>query len=289
MKWTEALVLDAIRASYVPERNDLVQEEWAMLTQVLLRGHTGTDRTIDALLVRNWSSKQGHERIAIEVKVSRADYRSETPEKRAPAEVSAHRCAYAAPAGLIEPTTLPDGWGLIEVYQRDGIPSRTVWRTPAARREPTCDLDYLVSAGVRRASRAEERIRRGEGLGAEVARLQADNTRLSAMVRTARAAAKREEMRAKAARSELLACDGMQECADCGGRLTWRRGGQNDMTWGHVDQRQDDTCSALRSEADRQRREREHGTKYGWGFAGPVEPRALREAMQRDSEEVEAV
>ena len=185
VKWTEAIIIDALRESYLPVRDALNTEQWAFLTQVMLRcpglGHeariaagmtpsvwTMNERKIDVFLVRNWvGGKYGHERVAIEVKVSKADYRNETPAKRAPAEASAHRCAYAAPAGLIDPTTLPDGWGLIEVHavQPEWATEPRFdlkWRTKATRREPTADLDYLVSAGFRRASRAEERIRRYE-------------------------------------------------------------------------------------------------------------------------------
>lgn len=264
--WTEARVTDALRALYLPGHQPLSTEEWAFLTQVPLRcprpGHTPdtatywttNERRIDALLVRNWSGgRHGHERVAIEIKVSRADYRNETDLKRAPAEASAHRCAYAAPAGIIDPASLPTGWGLIEVAE-DG---RATWTRRAKRRDPDCDLDYLVSAGFRRASRAEERIRRGEEAAAEVTRLREEVARLTGAAERATAARDREQARAKAARDELLAFfGGTPACATCEQRLTWRRGGSNDSRWVHTDRSVEVACRERRMAAWRQARAR---------------------------------
>lgn len=253
-KWTEARVIDALRDLYLPERSNLVQEEWAFLTQVLLRapdprfeprilanGHskwTLNERKIDVLLVRNWMGGKGHERIAFEVKVTRADYRQDTDLKRNPAEVSAHKCAYAAPAGLIDPTTLPAGWGLIEVSE-DAAPK---WVVKPARRTPTADLDYLVSAGFRRASRAEEKIRRGDSDAAEVAALRAENERLKGVAARAVEARDREMARSKAARSELMSRFGVKPvCAACGEPIAWTRG-RYESQWEHTDVMQERAC-----------------------------------------------
>lgn len=253
-KWTEARVIDALRNTYLPANSTLVQEEWGFLTQVLLRApdprfaHLGkqthwttNQRKIDVLLVRNWAGgKQGHERVAIEVKVTRADYRQDTDLKRGPAEAAAHRCAYAAPAGLIDPTTLPDGWGLIEVTD-DG---KTKWTVKAERREPTADLNYLVSAGFRRASRAEEKIRRGDGDAAEIAALRAENQRLKGITERAVEARDREMGRAKAARTELMQRFGVKPvCAACGAPVAWTRG-RYDSKWEHTDVMQERACQA---------------------------------------------
>lgn len=257
-KWTEARVIDALRDTYLPASSNLVQEEWAFLTQVLLRApdprfaHLGkqthwttNERKIDVLLVRNWAGgKQGHERIAIEVKVTRADYRSETDLKRGPAEASAHRCAYAAPAGIIDPATLPDGWGLIEVAE-DG---KAKWVVRATRRVPTADLDYLVSAGFRRASRAEEKIRRGEEDAAEIAALRAEAQRLKGIAERAVEARNREMARAKSARHDLMRrFDGKPVCATCGQPVDWVRGRYR-SNWEHKDQSVERECSAARLE-----------------------------------------
>lgn len=309
MKWTEALVVDALRETFLPETSNLDAEEWAMLTQVPLRSPRQgevpaavggkwalNERTIDVLLVRNWAGGTGHERLAIEVKVSLADYRNETDLKRAPAYASAHRCCYAAPAGLIDPDTLPYGWGLIEVHEDTQDHGRTVgsfrsrclWRKTAGRHLPTAEPDYLISAGFRRASRAEERIRRGESEAAEVARLRDETERLHQRLHRAEVAVRRERDRAKAARGLLLAIEGMQECADCERKVTYKRGGHADGTWQHVEPGADAACHEARKEADRLRREAATGTTYAWGFPGPVEPRAVREALADADSDQEA-
>lgn len=307
MKWTEALVLDAIREAYLTPDPQTLLDEWAMLTQVPLRCLTDdgrmaraagrkttaahiNERIIDALLVRCWSSKQGHERIAFEVKVSRSDYKNETREKRAPAEASAHQCAYVAPAGLITPGELPEGWGLVEVYEdrthrKNALGLRAAWTVNPKRRQPRIDLDYLVSAGFRRASRAEEAIRTGSLPEAEVARLRYENDRMHGLLTTSKAKALTEERRAKQARGELLALlHGDQSCADCGEKLTWKRGGPNDSQWAHARTEHDKPCEATRREADRLRREATNGAAYSWGFAGQPEPKVLREQRLADEE-----
>jgi hypothetical protein len=302
MKWTEAAIVAALRETFLPDVDHAVNEEWALLTQVPLRvpgeGRWGAgkwganERTIDVLLVRTWATGIGFDRLAVEIKVSVADYRAETDAKRAPAWASAHRCCYAAPAGLIDPTSLPTGWGLIEVHpevQTAGRPvgswrSRCTWRSLATRHEPTCDLDYLISAGFRRASRAEERIRRGDLPAAEVARMRDELERANLRVYRAEQAKRRETERAKAARAELLALEGAQECADCGARVTFVRAGSRASTWQHTDEAAGRACQQARAEADRVRREAEHGAAYAWGFAGPVEPVALRRLADDEPE-----
>lgn len=296
MKWTEALVLDVIREAYLVPDPHTQMDEWAMLTQVPLREPGGrNERIIDALLVRCWSGGKGFQRVAFEVKVSRPDYKNETDEKRAPAEASAHLCAYAAPAGLIDPATLPPGWGLVEVYETSVekqterkapyFGGRGAWRVLPARRTPTCDLDYLATAGFRRASRAEEAIRTGSVPEAEVARLRHENDQMHGLVTTAKAGRLKAEHRAKQARSELLALlEGDQTCADCDQKLTWKHGGPNDSQWSHVQAQHDKPCEAARREVDRIRREAATGAAYSWGLAGPPEPKVLRERRLADQQ-----
>lgn len=259
MKWTETLVIDALRNKFLPTADGLKQEEWAFLTQVPLRcqregyadetalnAWTANERTIDVLLTRNWSGgKHGHERLAIEVKVTKADYRNETPAKRAPAEASAHRCAYAAPAGIIDPETLPNGWGLIEVHP-DGT---ATWRKNATRRTPRADMDYLVSAGFRRASRAEEKIRRGGSAATEVVSLRAEVESLRGVALRATEARDREMGRAKAARAELLMLASQSGCSACGEPLTFLRGGRYEGYWQHKDRTRGRECDEVRHAA----------------------------------------
>lgn len=304
MKWTAGMVVDALRDGYgIDARTGMLSEEWALLTEVPLRtpgirggttAFSANQRTIDVLLVRQWISGPGFQRIAFEVKVSRADYRQETDHKREPAEKSAHRTAYAAPVGLIDPDTLPDGWGLVEVYPdvesyRDGTghplggTALAKWRRKAKARVPECDLDYLVAAAMRRASRAEERIRVGADDAALVPRLRAEVERAGDALQRAVDARDRERTRARAARAELLALDGAQECADCEGKITWVRGGRNDSAWMHVDPTAERDCYTLRGEANRLRRQAATGARYLGGYPDPILPKAIRDREQAEN------
>lgn len=74
-----------------------------------------TSRRIDGLL---YSKKK---LIAIEVKVSVADYRRETPEKRAPWERVSNQFIYATPQGLLDPSTIPSHCGLWEINSGGGV------------------------------------------------------------------------------------------------------------------------------------------------------------------------
>lgn len=66
-------------------------------------------RRIDALLVES-----GLQLTAFEIKVSRADFRRDTEVKRRVWRQVTHRFIYATPAGLIDPSDIPDGCGLWE-------------------------------------------------------------------------------------------------------------------------------------------------------------------------------
>lgn len=301
MKWTAAAVLDALREAYGITGSNLVTEEWAFLTEVPLRAveakyvnrYTANTRTIDALLIRNWTGGTGHERLAVEVKISRSDYKNETDAKRLPAEQAAHRCTYAAPAGLIDPTTLPPGWGLIEVYDTHGEAHRAAggwaiggtrcrWRVRATRRDPVCDLDYLVSAVARKGSRTAEVLRRGETDAAEVARLRADVERLAQQVQRRDDALVRERKRLRQARDMLAAVDGSgTECADCESPLRWdhRR-----ASWAHTDDVSEARCLRTRQERVQARQQARTGSAYLLGYADPIEPKSLRAQREREDQ-----
>lgn len=317
MKWTASDVLDALRTAYTVDVAELQGggDEWSMLTEVELRvpkarayavGHFGSNhRRIDVLLIRAWSAVKGkgmttgHERIAVEVKVSRSDYRNETDAKRAPAWASAHRCYYAAPAGIIAPETLPDGWGLIEVYETPEamqaagsgtgrpMPGNCRMRTPAERHAPTCDLDHLVSSVARIGSRHAERVRRNhdDDPGAVIANLRAEVERLSGQLARAKDAVYREKIRLGVTRRQLLAVEGAQECADCGEPLTFARAGRHESSWHHVDDLQETACYQLRDDALRAKREANSGAKYiGNMYPGPPTPAALARWFEQDAD-----
>jgi hypothetical protein len=264
VKWTEALVVERLRAYYAALDAQYGQTSThALLTQVPAAG-----RVIDVLVL----AEDPVEHVAIEVKVSRPDYRSETDAKRAASWQLAHRCLYAAQAGLIDPATLPRGWGLIEVHED----ADAVLVEYGERHEPTIGTDPFTNTVLRRCAAAEDAILTGDLPAAEVARLRHENDSMHGMLSTARAAVRREAARAKAARTELLKLEGGQECADCGEAITWKHGGPADSTWTHVNTAHDKGCQDARKEADRLRREAATGASYRWGFAPPIEPKVIR-------------
>lgn len=111
-KWTEQDIKAAVWRHYV-------SRGWAVLTEVSLNGEEGDTRRIDVLCVRR-AKRPGIgpiEILAIEVKVTRADFRNDLrhPEKQEPWRALAHRHAYAVPAGLVAPEEVPGGSFLITV------------------------------------------------------------------------------------------------------------------------------------------------------------------------------
>lgn len=62
-------------------------------------------RRIDALII-------DRERTAVEIKVSRSDFKADTEEKRAPWVHYTHKFVYAVPTGLVTPDEVPDYCGL---------------------------------------------------------------------------------------------------------------------------------------------------------------------------------
>lgn len=119
---------------------------WVMLTEVtartVLNGRRQRDRRIDALLLRGGNAPGDFERMAIEVKVTRADFLSDVrnPAKQAPWRALAHRHSYAVPAGLVDESEVPPDSGLIVVDNaRDpAYPGRVRFarRAPRATHDP---------------------------------------------------------------------------------------------------------------------------------------------------------
>ncbi|NLS27951.1 hypothetical protein S2M10_29530 [Sphingomonas sp. S2M10] len=58
---------------------------------------------------------KGYAATAYEIKVSRADFRRDTPAKQREARLFSDRFYYATPPGLLKPDEVPDWAGLIEV------------------------------------------------------------------------------------------------------------------------------------------------------------------------------
>lgn len=121
-----------------------------------------TMRRIDFLLMRiGRRSKPRHERIALEVKVTRADFKRDTAEKRAAWFSVADRFAYVTPKGLIKREELPEGCGLME-YDPNAIfgSDRLKWTVVAPKKgTPTPFTTQFFAYLMGRASRAEQALR----------------------------------------------------------------------------------------------------------------------------------
>lgn len=166
-RWTEAVLVNALRSRYAAN-------EWALVTQV--RDGAGWDRrTFDAIAIGLWSSR-GHSVHGFECKISKSDWKRELakPEK---AEPLAAFCDYwwvVAPPNIVDPLTLPVGWGLLTVGQR-GTVSTTVQAAQREVKAPTmgfvaqlakrvlaerpaqAELDAADQAGYKRGVESAER------------------------------------------------------------------------------------------------------------------------------------
>lgn len=145
---TAEQVIAAIRARYTPDGQ---VPEWVVLEQVRnQQGFGGATpiRTFDALMVGLWESR-GHPIHGFEIKVSKGDWKRElkAPDKADPLVRHVSYWWVAAPAGVVDPTTLPDGWGL---QVTDGKRLRTV--REAAKREALPPTWSMVAAILKRAA-----------------------------------------------------------------------------------------------------------------------------------------
>lgn len=109
-------------------------------------GKAGMSHRIDAFALNCWSSTN-FRRISYEIKVTRSDFVAEKrdPDKRAPACRVSDYFYFAAPRGLIAPMELPEGTGLVVVYESGR--SQILERAPKL--EPT-RLDWRFVASLAR-------------------------------------------------------------------------------------------------------------------------------------------
>lgn len=210
----------ALRRSYGLTAGDLRTEEWTLHDEVPLGRYGGP--TIDVLAVRAWGGRPaGHERHAIEIKISRGDFRRElAAEKWQPWASVVHRLFFAAPAGLLGVDEIPDGCGLLVVGE-SGV--RAV--VPAPRRSPEPLPETVWVELARRASRLAERLRRAELGGdptATAAQQQIDVQRLDSRVLSLHHSirAYRERIATLLA---VVRADGVA-CEDCRATVTFTRG-----------------------------------------------------------------
>lgn len=112
--WTEAMVFD--RLQYVFPDGPHVR-----IPQVRNKvGFQGSkERYADGIVLSVYPSR-GLWMAGIEIKVSRSDWKKElmSPDKSAPIQAYCDYWYIAAPKGLIDPTELPETWGLIEVSSK---------------------------------------------------------------------------------------------------------------------------------------------------------------------------
>lgn len=220
-------VREALRRHYGITSSDFFAEEWALLDEVALKSAGWTEARIDCLAVRAWSGMpKGHERVAIEIKVSKADYASEMKSgKWQHFYRLCHRFAFAVPYGLISVDDVPAECGLIEIT---GSGAR--WTRQAPRHEPEDLPEGVFAEVVRRLSRHEERLRRGDvdDPAAEIARLRLEVQRLEAQRRSAddRINKYREQVH------RVLQDLGSAAICECSRPIKYHRGRK---TWLHTD------------------------------------------------------
>lgn len=197
-------VVAAVRRHYGAEKDGL-GPEWAALDEFSLGTGAGRQRA-DLFLVRAWSGRpKGHERHAIEVKVSRADLCAELakPWKALAFTEVSHRFYLAVPKGLLRPgDAIPDHWG---VYEVSGHPAATRCRKAreATRRDPEPMPETALAEAFRRAARAEARIREAdtdtaEDPAATLALMRAELAAANRAAQTAREASRRDKDRLSA-------------------------------------------------------------------------------------------
>lgn len=155
-KWTSAEIITAVRKHYGAEK-DGYGPEFASLQELSLHPGGGGGRA-DLFLVRAWGGKpKGHERITIEVKVSRSDYLREKaqPHKMQPFQSVSHRTYFATPEGIIKDTDDLGDIGHLLVTSR-GV---KIARRGVRNNDPESLPERAFVEAFRRASRAEARER----------------------------------------------------------------------------------------------------------------------------------
>lgn len=139
-------IVAALRLRYSPP-------EWAGFAE--LRDGTGTmhNRSIDFWALNCFPSK-GFTSVAVEIKVARSDFIREldNPTKRRPMEANAVETWFATPPGLIQPSELPEGWGLLEYLANGTVRAKHRARQRA---QPEFKTAFVASV-LRRAFKVED-------------------------------------------------------------------------------------------------------------------------------------
>lgn len=151
IKFTESAILDLLAARFLREMS--MGSRYVFARQVDNRTGGRMTRRFDAVAMELWPS-DGLRIHAFEVKTSRADWRRElsVPGKGADALRAADTLSVVAPAGIVRPDELPDGWGWYEVTQVAGTPRLRRRRMPAAASRPGPHVDREFVASMLRAT-----------------------------------------------------------------------------------------------------------------------------------------
>lgn len=218
-------------------------------------------RRIDLLAVRG-AKKLGigpHELLAVEVKVTRGDFLNDVrhPEKQAPWRDLAHRHAYAVPAGLVDPSEVPDGSGLLTVDDTTPGWDKVAWAKRVRFTDKRTLLpSRMVTAWLYDLARYQSLERGLNPMVADesVGELQAKVKRLEKDLENSQRARHRAEETAGAWRLYAKGLTGAP-CTVCGQEL---RAGRRDrhgiggFRWKHPVKAHEDACREQRYERDRQ-------------------------------------
>ena len=127
---------------------DVLPDGWTMNESKLIR-------RIDGLML------EGGKYTAIEIKVSRADFKRDTEEKRRMWRSITHRFVYAVPKGLVDPSEVPAYAGLWEYDPSDPYNSIKSVKRAATNKQCLPLPQQVVTAMFYRSARAEQtKVRR---------------------------------------------------------------------------------------------------------------------------------
>jgi hypothetical protein len=154
-RWRSVELVALLRARY-PKASHALFEQVANATGASHR------RSADALVLELWPS-DGLHLLGFEVKVSRGDWRRELRQPRKAEAISRYCDTWwvVAPEGVVGPSELPPGWGLLEPQ---AVPppvgaGALAWqlrqRVAAVQVDPRPALDRAFVAALMRAGRVE--------------------------------------------------------------------------------------------------------------------------------------
>lgn len=240
----------------------------------------------------------GMDRIAIEIKVSRADFFSDirNPAKQAPWRELADRHAYAVPAGLVRMDEVPAGSGLIEVRWPDegreyvnGFRTGFQWKRRAPRVATARPLPLpIILDAFYRAGRLEARAKgymaalggRDDDGDGDVEALRMELKRVRHELDLAGNRIEREvELRTRW--QKRYAAHGSPPCATCGKplrpihgrRSRWDVGALTyGWQWDHSSVDDHNACQAIRTAAALEAKGMKEAPKGDYLWVAPPEP-----------------